>query len=162
MNKSFYDGMLVAAVTVLTLIGAARAHAATCSNGSLKGDYGVTISGQLGQVPNLVPLAGLALTHFDGKGKLSQKDFTVVNGVPSGSNFANNETGTYTVNSDCTGTATINFLNNGQQQLNLKFVVVNGGRGVEIVVSAFTAPDGTPVFATTVAHGVRIDGDEND
>jgi hypothetical protein len=159
MNKWLYKGTLVAAVTALALTGAMnRAQADTCSNRSLKGDYGVTISGHLGQTQSgLLPLAGLAVTHFDGKGKLSQMDFTVVNGVPSGSEFAKDETGTYTVNSDCTGSATIHFPDG--RQLDLKLVVVKGGREVDIVVSAFTV-NGAPVFATTLAHGVRVDDNE--
>ena len=106
----------------------------------------------------MIPLEGLALTHFDGKGGLSQADFIVLNGVPSAPDFVEGETGTYTVNADCTGTATINFPNG--QQLDLKLVVVKGGREVHIVVSALTAPDGTLLFATTRSHGVRVDHDD--
>ena len=49
------------------------------------------------------PVAGIAITHFDGAGKLTQKDFTVTGGLPSPANgnaatgfhFAGGETGTY-------------------------------------------------------------------
>jgi hypothetical protein len=87
-------------------------------------------------------------------------DFTVVDGGPSGSDFSQvgDQTGTYTVNADCTGTATIHFPNG--QQLDLKLVVVKGGREVFGVVSALTAPDGTPLFVTTRSHGVRVDHDD--
>jgi hypothetical protein len=160
MKKWLCTGMLVAAVMALTLTGATRAQAGACSKRSLRGHYGSTITGQFGQAPDpLIPLEGLALAHFDGKGNLSQVDFTVVNGVPSGSDFSQvgDQTGTYTVNADCTGTATINFPNG--QQLDLKLVVVKGGREVFGVVSALTAPDGTPLFVTTRSHGVRVDHD---
>ena len=161
MKKWLCTGTLVAAVMALTLTGATRAQAGTCSNGSLRGNYGNTITGQFGQAPGpLIPLEGLALSHFDGMGHLSQADFTVVNGVPSGSDFSQvgDQTGTYTVNPDCTGTATIHFPNG--QQLDLKLVVVKGGREVFGVVSALTAPDGTPLFVTTRSHGVRVDHDD--
>jgi hypothetical protein len=159
MKKWLCKGTLVAAVMALALTGATRAQASTCSNRSLRGNYGFTITGQLGQAPGpLIPLEGLALTHFDGKGGLSQADFTVLNGIPSAPDFVEGQTGTYTVNADCTGTATINFPNG--QQLDLKLVVVKGGREVPIVVSALTAPDGTLLFATTRSHGVRVDHDD--
>jgi hypothetical protein len=51
-------------------------------------------------------------------------------------------------------------LPNGQQ-LDLKLVVVKGGSEVLIVVSALTAPDGTPLFVTTRSHGVRVDDDDH-
>ena len=88
-KKWLCKGTLVAAVMALALTGATRAQAGTCSNRSLRGHYGFTITGQLGQAPGpLIPLEGLALAHFDGRGHLSQVDFTVVNGVPSGSDFS--------------------------------------------------------------------------
>jgi hypothetical protein len=157
MKKWLCKGTLVAAVIALALMGATRAQAGTCSNRSLRGHYGFTITGQLGQAPDLLPLEGLALAHFDGKGGLSQADFTVLNGVPFAPDFVEGQTGTYTVNADCTGTATINFPNG--QQLDLKLVVVQGGREVHTVVSALIAPDGTLLFATTRSHGVRVDHD---
>jgi hypothetical protein len=93
MKKSLCKGTLVATVTAFALLGASRAQAGTCSNGSLRGNYGFTITGQFGQAPGpLIPLEGVALTHFDGKGHLSQADFVVVNGVPSASDFMGGET----------------------------------------------------------------------
>jgi len=160
MKKWLCKDTLVATVTALALLGASHVQAGTCSNRSLRGNYGFTITGQLGQAPGpLIPLEGLALTHFDGKGGLSQADFFVFNGVPLDPNFVEGETGTYTVNADCTGTATIHFPNG--QQLDLKLVVVKGGSEVHIVVSALTAPDGTPLFVTTRSHGVRVSQDDD-
>jgi hypothetical protein len=147
--------MLVVAAAVLTLLGGSRAEAGNCSNRSLKGDYGFTISGLAGQVPSsLAPLAGLALTHFDGRGNLSQKDFVVANGVATSTDFVGDETGTYSVNGDCTGSATINFPDG--RQLNLKLVVVNRGREVRVVVASLTQ-GGMTLPVTTLSNGVRVD-----
>jgi hypothetical protein len=53
-----------------------------CSNATLRGSYGFTI---LGDQPNpdgtTSPVVGVAITHFDGAGKLTQKDFTVDDGI---------------------------------------------------------------------------------
>ena len=58
-----------------------------CSNATLRGNYGFTI---LGDQPNpdgtTSPVVGVAITHFDGAGKLTQKDFTVEGGIPSPAN----------------------------------------------------------------------------
>jgi len=81
-----------------------------CSNASLKGMYGQTISGEILPAAGVVlPQNGIAMTTFDGKGTFTQEDFVVIGGAPTSTGFETGETGTYTVNSDCTGTATINY-----------------------------------------------------
>jgi hypothetical protein len=171
MKKWLCKGTLVATATAPALLETSRAQAGTCSNRSLRGNYGFTITGQLGQAPNLIPIEGVALTHFDGKGYLSQVAFTVFNGVPSvlasprPDGFGEDETGTYTVNADCTGTATIHFPDGLELDLKL---VVKGGREVHTVVAAARLPDGTTaLFATTRSQGMRVghaddDDDRND
>jgi hypothetical protein len=72
------------------------------------------------------------MTHFDGHGNLSQVDFVTINGGPSGSEWRPG-TGTYEVNPDCTGTAEIHFTD-GQPTVNLRMVVVGGGRQVMNIV----------------------------
>jgi len=63
---------------------------------------------------------------------LSQVDQVVVNGIPPAVNWRPG-TGTYTLNSNCTGTAQIN--NAGGPQVNLWFVVVKRGKEIRTVVS---------------------------
>ena len=155
MKTGLYGVMVAVAVAALALAGARGAETGGCSDRSLRGDYGVTISGQLGQVSSgLAPLAALALTHFDGKGNLSQKDFSVINGVATSADFVGDETGTYAVSPDCTGVATINFPDG--RQLNLKLAVVDGGREVRIIVASLM-DNGMTVLVTTLANGVRVD-----
>ena len=117
-----------------------------CSNRTLRGDYGFTIDGTIvlpSPIPSLL-LRGLALKHFDGHGNLTQVDFVTLNGAPSGSDWRP-ATGTYEVNPDCTGTSEIRF-NDGQPTLNLRFVVVDGGRQImEIVEGNATGAMGIKV-----------------
>ena len=79
-----------------------------CSLQSLKGCFGFTITGAL-IPPNVFtgPLTGIALTNFDGHGSLTQVDTVSVNGFPP--IIGRSAQGTYTVNPDCTGSATINI-----------------------------------------------------
>src|SRR5271168_3352255 len=64
-----------------------------CSDATLKGDYGFTINGFS---PNpdgtQLPNKGIAITHFDGAGKLTQRDFVETAGVPNPGN-GNSTTG---------------------------------------------------------------------
>jgi hypothetical protein len=118
----------------------------TCSNRTLRGDYGFSIAGTIlppSPAPALL-VRGLAMTSFDGHGNLSQVDFVTINGAPSGSDWRPG-TGTYDVNPDCTGTAEIQFTD-GQPPLHLRMVVVDGGRQVMNIV------EGNPVAAT----GIRV------
>lgn len=126
-------------VALLAILGAyaTSARAQSCSNSTLNGEFGFTITGQILSGPEAGPVTGVALTHFEGNGSLTQEDFVVHNGVaPSG--FQTGEYGTYTVNADCTGSAVINFPN-GAPPINLMFVVTkianNHGEEVHTVVS---------------------------
>src|SRR5258708_40118570 len=89
-----------------------------CSNATLKGDYAFTILGDaLNSNGTTSVTKGIAMTNFDGAGKLTQVDFVVNDGKPSpgdgdsmtGFHFQAGETGTCKVNPDCTGSAEINL-----------------------------------------------------
>ena len=155
----FCKGTLAAAVACLTLVAASPAQAGACSNASLKGKYGQTISGELLPGPGVVlPQNGVAMTNFDGKGNFTQEDFVVINGSPTSTGFAS-ETGTYAINSDCTGTATINYPDGSW--IDLELVVVNQGREFRTVVSALTM-GGNMVPVNIGSTGVRVDNPEGD
>jgi hypothetical protein len=159
MKTWFCKGTLASALVCLTLGNAALAQAGSCSNASLKGKYGQTISGNLLPGPGVVlPQNGVAMTNFDGKGKFTQKDFVVISGSPTSSNFAG-ETGTYKVDSDCTGIATINYPDGST--IELKLVVVNQGREFRTVVSGLTMA-GSPVPANIGRNGVRVQDEDGD
>lgn len=131
---------LLAGGNVFTALGA-------CSSATLRGDYGFTITGQILQNPlpeNIGPVAGVALTTFDGAGSLTQLDHVVHNGnVPQGWRSA---TGSYTLAANCTGTMTLVF-SDGTPTMNLHIVVSNFGTQVRAVV------DG-PVAITSL--GIRV------
>jgi hypothetical protein len=79
---------------------------------------------------------------FDGKGNLTQRDYQGDNNA--GPDFAppGQETGTYQVNSDCTGSMVINLnapvTSGSTGVINIMFVISNGGRHIHEVVSQFT------------------------
>ena len=104
-----------------------------CSNGILRGDYGFAIEGQILAGPRAGPIRGVAMTHFDGQGNLTQVDHVVVGGVPQAVEWKR-ETGTYTVNPDCSGKAQFTA-DDGGPTTNLFFVVVRNGQEIRTVVS---------------------------
>jgi hypothetical protein len=152
-------GTMAAAIACLTLVAASSSQAAACSNTFLKGKYGQTITGEFLPGPGVVaPQNGVAMTDFDGNGKFMQKDFVVIDGSPTTSDFAA-ETGTYKINADCTGTATINYPDGGW--IDLKLVVVNHGHEFYTVVSALSLGGG-PVPTNIGSHGVRVRDEDED
>jgi hypothetical protein len=74
------------------------------------------------------------MTHLDGKGNLTWVEHTVVNGTPLQAGWTA-ASGTYTVNSDCTGTAVVNTPNS-PVPLNLAFMVVREGKEMHSVLDS--------------------------
>ncbi len=120
-------------------------HASACSNSTIRGSYAYTIHGQV-FLPNGFALLidGIARTTFDGEGNLTELDAIAANGnVAPG--WASN-TGTYTVNPDCTGTITVT--NGNQPPVHLQMIVAQSGNTIhEMTID--------PGFATT-AEGERV------
>ena len=111
---------------------AAQSEDGPCSSRTLKGDYGFKVDGQLLVGPVQGILRGLAMTTFDGKGGLTQVDFTTINGVPRSSGWRP-VTGTYSVNADCTGAAEL-VPSDGSPTLKLRLIIVKGGKEIHTVV----------------------------
>jgi hypothetical protein len=123
-----------------------------CSDLIVQGDYGFSVEGVVLPAPGVsVPVRGVAMTHFDGAGNLSQVDHIIINGVPPALDWTPG-TGTYHVNPDCTGTMRINIPSTGDV-VNLRFVVVRLGREIHTVV---TAPFNGPA-RTVTSVGIRQD-----
>ena len=124
--------IVLGSVFFLSLTPAAHAKDGhECSQGSLKGSYGYAFSGlQFPSAPSAVgagPVSAAGLMVFDGQGGLTAQD-TFNNGVIS----RRTGTGTYTVGSDCTGSAELGGEFEG---LSFYFVIVNPGREFSFLVT---------------------------
>ena len=118
MTFMFARGVMALSLMLVSTSSCFAADDDGCSNATLRGDYGFTIQGdQPNSDGTTSPVSGIAIANFDGKGKLTQRDFTVTGGIPLPSNgnattgfhFVGGETGKYAVNSDCTGSAEIDL-----------------------------------------------------
>jgi hypothetical protein len=106
-----------------------------CSNRTLRGDYGYAAAGVLLNTPGLPPVTqfrSVGMTHFDGKGHLRWLERTVINGKLVNPDWTA-ATGTYEVNSNCTGTAVVHTPNS-PVPLNLALVVVKDGKEIHTVL----------------------------
>jgi hypothetical protein len=149
-NKS---ALKISAITVSVMIGGLLASGASaraqsndgssaltqfgftnCSNRTLYGDYGSSAQGLILPAPGVsLPFVSAGMTHFDGRGDISWTEHTVVNGVSLSPGFTARATGTYSVNHDCTGSATVNTPNS-PVPLKLFFEIVKHGTEVHAVL----------------------------
>ena len=170
---------MVTAVIILlgVTVVATRAQETSCRNSTLKGDYAFTVSGQVflpvkavdGTITTVVVQRdGIAMTHFDGDGHLSQVDFVLSS--PSApmpvppptpptdpvTGFHDMEMGTYTVFPNCTGTFTIDTPKTSPVVV-LKFALSNGGRSIHTIVTSLTLPGAAaPTPALIHSAGYRL------
>jgi len=170
--KGFAWKAMVAGIFLMGVMGAvARAQDGGnegCSDATLKGDYAFTVSGTIwvtdvtGTVQP-VQREGVAMTHFDGTGGLTQVDYVMSSPnakkppVPPPTDpvtgFHTDETGTYKVYSDCTGTFTIN--SPGPTTITVSFVLSNRGRSIHTIVTSLALPTG-PVPALIHSEGHKL------
>lgn len=142
-----------------------------CTNATLFGDYAFRVDGQL-LPPGAPPVTreGVAMTHFDGMGLLTQVDFVMSSGTPlpgpadPSTGFHFHEHGSYKVNPDCTGSAEIDFPPPPGAppgvlgaEIDLMFVLGDHGRVIHTIVSRVLQP-GLPGLQAPVPASIHSDG----
>jgi hypothetical protein len=157
---------LAAAIVLPVLGGAALARGTDdfgCSNATLEGEYafGVTAYTPPG-LPNGPPEVVAGIKVFDGHGNLTQCDY-IGDSVPADFSPKGQETGTYTVSPDCTGSMVINLnvpnvpTGTSSGVINILFVISDDGRHIHEVVSQFTPPFSSgPVPTQTSADDWKV------
>jgi hypothetical protein len=123
----------IAAAMTFAMAMAPMAHAADkgCSNLTLRGTYAQTGSGVITAPPDQAgPFANVGTLVFDGNGGLTGAVVVSTNG----SSAQATETGTYTVNSDCTGTYTVQIAPFGITSQAF-FAIDTNGDELEIIVT---------------------------
>jgi hypothetical protein len=120
-----------------------------CGARTLRGDYGILISGIAPEGPSgkLEMTVGTALRTYDGHGNFTQIDN--VHGQISGAVRDREGSGTYQVEADCSGTSTL-FLAGVPFPIIASFVIVDGGDEVK---EAVMSPP--PAVVSAVQRRVR-------
>jgi hypothetical protein len=136
-NEMSYQTLKRTKILLLaTMLGACASleAAPTCSLASLQGNYGFTITGQILSGPAAGLVSGVALTTFNGDGTLTQVDHVLHNGQTPPEPWRN-ANGSYTLNSNCTGTMQLVFTD-GSPTLNLYIVLDSLRWQIRTVVDA--------------------------
>ena len=160
MKSWLWKGMLAAAIALPALSGVvwAQGHEG-CSNATLKGEYAFAVTAYTPPgLPDGPPQVVVGIAINDGKGKFTQRDYGGDSlRTRDQTDFSTGETGTYKVNSDCTGSAVINLnvpvAQGSTGVIKTVFVISGGGRSTHGVVSEFIPPG----FTTPQPTQTRFD-----
>ena len=79
-----------------------------CSTANIKGSYGLTLSGKAAGYGDV---SGVGTVALDGAGKYTGTTTGVVSAGGMNTVFTTPVNGTYTLESDCSGTVVVNFVN---------------------------------------------------
>jgi hypothetical protein len=142
---------LVISFAVLASLAPA-AHAASCSTATVAGSWGFTLTGTA-----VLPVVGPTLAAAVGRvsadvhGNLSGTEARSVGGGYADETL----TGTWTVNSDCTGTLNANIYENGQLvRISVTTITFDdNSREFRMVQKSLTLPDGTAVPVIITLEG---------
>jgi len=158
---------LPATIALLAFASAAWADDNGCTNSTLRGTYAFAVSGQILNMDGTTTTrTGVALTTFDGAGNVTQTDYvtsltpghTPPGGIDTAPAWRTDETGTYSVNPDCTGNVQFDFPPHpGGAVINGMLVIGDHGRTIHIVVSSLTPPGAPgPVPVSIHSDGQKL------
>jgi hypothetical protein len=130
------------------------------SNETLKGEYAFGVTNYA------FPLVMAGIKVFDGKGNFAQRDFAG-DRIPAEFSPPGQETGTYTVNPDCSGSMVIHLNapvpTGSTGVIKILFAISHGGRHIDEVVSEFTPPGSSgPMSAQTNADDWKVASEPDD
>ena len=146
--------------TIMNMTATVQADEGTCSLATAAGSYGFTLTGTLLSPTGPVSLAAIGRATLTAQGNGSGTEARNVGG-----SFANETlTATFTVNPDCTGTATIMAFESGQlvRTVVVSLVWDDNSNELRQVVQSLTLPDGinVPTVATVVARKISPNSGE--
>ncbi len=152
MTTNFARALLVLGATFVLGLAPLQAEASHCSNAGQAGRWAYTYTGTIFTQNGPLPAASVGHFSQDSAGNITGSQARSV----AGNSGVEDITGNVTVNKDCTASATINVLVNGQLQRSavLALVYDNNGNHARMIFQSLTLPDGTnvPVVLTIDAN----------
>ena len=156
MQRYIVRTILFAAL-LLTLAAAAWAqHPAICSNAGVAGSWGSTLTGtQFLPTGTVASFAAVNRTTYDYAGNFSGTQTRTSNGTVSHVTFR----GTYTLNSDCTGTKTVKSFDQSGNLVNTAtqdFVLVDNAKEIFEIFTSVTLANGTNIPVVITGHAAKL------
>jgi len=148
---------VIVSLTVLSMTFAPQIAAEECSTARAAGSWGATLSGTIILPTGGVPAAAVVRIRADHDGNFSGTEDRNVGGQ-----FVHETlTGTWTVNSDCTGTVNASIFQSGvlTRTVVLSIVFDDDSRQLRMVQQSLTLPDGTSIPVVITLEGRKLSGD---
>jgi len=144
--------------TFVSGVPAARAH--SCSTQKAAGDYGFTLTGVILTSSGGIPAAAVGRATVDASGHVTGSEARSVAGGYADETF----TGTLEVNSDCTGSMTLNFYEAEMlvRTSVLSVVFDDNQQELRMVQKSFTLPNGASLPVVITAEAKRLFTDQLD
>jgi hypothetical protein len=138
-------------VSVMALFVMLPGLHAACSKAGVEGKWGFSTNGS---IPAIGPVAATGLFNQDREGNITGSQTRSLNGDIANETF----TGTATVNSDCTGTDTIQVFQNGVlvRTTTLNVVYDDNAREARAIFTSLVLPDGTNLPTVLTIEARRV------
>lgn len=144
----------LAALSLLVFAVVPNLYAAHCSTAASAGEWAYTYTGTIVTANGPLPVASVGHFIADTAGNLVGSQSRSV----AGSSGVEDVAGTFNVNKDCTGTATINVLVNGQVQRTavLALAYDNNQNHARGIFQSLVLPDGTNIPVVITSDNSRV------
>jgi len=144
----------VLGATFIVALAPLQAEASQCSTAGQAGNWAYTYTGTIFTQNGPLPVAAVGRFHQDTAGNITGRQARSV----AGNSGVEDITGAVTVKGNCTATATLNVLVNGQLQRSavLAGVYDNNGNHLRDIFQSLTLPDGTNVPVVITIDGNRL------
>jgi len=156
MKSTFATALAVLAATFVIFLAPVEAEAGHCSTAAAAGNWAYTYTGTIFTPSGPLPAASVGHYMQDKAGNVSGSQARSV----AGSSGVEDISGTVSVNHDCTATATLNVLVDGQLQrtATLALVYDSDGNHARMIFQSLTLPNGTnvPVVLTIDANRLFV------
>ena len=138
-------------VSVMALFAMVPGLHAACSKAGVEGKWGFSTNGS---IPAIGPVAATGLFNQDISGNITGSQTRSLNGDIAEETFS----GTATVNSDCTGTDTIQVFQDGNlvRTTTLNVVYDDNAREARAIFTSLVLPDGTNLPTVLTIEARRV------
>ena len=151
MNRKSTLLTLTTLLLTSSLSFAEQAGGPPCSTRSVAGDWAFTLTGTILLPTGAVPAAAVVSGSADRDGNVAGKEGRNVGGGYADETFV----GSWTVNSDCTGIATVNFYESGQPVRTSVLAIAfdDNSREIRMVQKSLTLPNGAQLPVVITVEG---------
>jgi hypothetical protein len=158
MKTSLIRTLLLVISIAVVSFKSLPAQASPCSNAATAGRWAYTYVGTIFTPNGPLPAASVGHYHQDTAGNLSGSQTRSV----AGNSGVEDISGTVSVNKDCTATATINVLVDGQLQrtADLALVYDSTRNHARMIFQSLTLPDGTNIPVVLTIDANRLDSEQ--